>query len=125
MHHLSQSSLQLRQKQALTIQKHGYSVEVFGQDLQKREEQSAKLSGQLIEVCGKSIQHKAQESLLYTNLLLQMPFFNSKQLDEQAIKAQAEARKLYTQALVIYLQVVQESLRSIEQHLQLPATSNC
>lgn len=122
MHRLSQSCLQLRQTQALVIQKHGYSVEVLGQDLQRRNEQSAQLSGQMIEECGKTIQHKAQESLMCINLLLQtsgMPDFHSKLLDKQAIEAQAEARRLYTQALVFYLQVVRESLRSIEQHLQV------
>lgn len=102
------------QQYSLKLQEHGLQIEHLGRKLQEYNDQLAMEHGQAIEEYGRVIQHRAREALVY---IAQEQDDYPSGFMRQAIQKQTEARAVFIQALIIYVQMMQKRLKQIGEHL--------
>jgi hypothetical protein len=106
MHQISENSIQQARQHVATVSKHGLQLVALGESLKKDNNFCVQQCGQFIEQQGWLIQEHARSSLAYVQKLSTCDF-SSTELYIKAVEARSKATILYSEAMIIYTQVVQ------------------
>ncbi len=108
MHRISKQSAQNAQEHATIALRHGFSIELRGKFLQRRDEPTLQEYGHFIEDYGQMVQQYAQESLLYSQSLHKQDY--STKLYGLAVETHVKATEAHIGAVSMYSSAIREKL---------------